>query len=386
MKLARLPLALTLAAPAALAETPSDLGWVKPDPSELFRVFGLRKLISLGPELEPLEAPPFEATAPMISKDGSLAFAATRDGDLHARWIDSGKSLWDVHVGRSGHSFAQYRELLLAGVGTHLVALEAYSGKERWRLDLGGMIGGAITVTGTVAYVPVRPAGVTAVDVVATSVRWRFKRARPEGITVLGQSAVTVDEARGQLYTGLPDGSLAAIALSDGEVRWTATLTSGRRPFRDVDAAPLLTPDGELLAANYDSGLFGLDPDDGRVRWKEPAVTGVTGLTLVMGRVIATDGGAVGLGPKGQVVWRYRPHKGFLSAPMPFGFGMVGFASSSGVIPVLDAVTGKPTQLLSVGPSGVLSPPARLRKDLAILTNRGSLMFFRYGEGSGITR
>lgn len=359
---------------------------MRPAATELYRVFGLRKVLRLGPDLEPLDAPPYEASAPMFTRDGSLVVSATREGELRAHWVASGTQLWSAHVGRTGHSFAQHKELLLVGTGTELVALEAYSGKERWRLDLGGMVGGTIAIDGAVAFVPVRPSGLVAVELTEPRVRWRFKRARPEGITVLGQAAPLVDRSRETVYTGLPDGSLVAIATSNGEPRWTATLGTGRRAFRDVDAAPIFGPDGNLIAANYDSGLFGVDPDDGRVRWKNESLTQITGLTISSGRIVASDGGAVGLRPGGQVAWRYRAHKGFLGAPIPLGFGLVGLPSSSGRMPVLDAVTGKPTQIIDAGPAGSLVPPARLRKDLAVLTNRGTLLLLRYGEGSQISR
>ena len=126
------------------------------------------------------------------------------------------------------------------------------------------------------------------------------QRYGPSGAPAWGTP--TIDAARGQLYLGTGENysdpaettsdAILAIGLADGALRWTMQGTAGdvwnaaciegfgdpancpRRPGPDYDfgAAPMLVSgnDGDVVIAGQKSGvIWGIDPDDGNVRWQQ---------------------------------------------------------------------------------------------------------------------
>jgi outer membrane protein assembly factor BamB len=374
-------LLLSLSAPAPQAPKP-DTGWTRPEPSSLRRLFGLRFTAHLG-DFELLAINQEEWTVPYISRDGARAFVATGRGQLEARDLASGDVLWrKTQLGAIGQSMGEHRGELLVGVLSALVAFDEADGSEKWRLELGGHIGGDLTVTGTTALIPVRPNSMVLVDLVARQEVWRVKRPTPEGMTMRGQSAATVDRARDRAFFGFSDGHLVAVSLATGTQRWAINLGVPREFFPDVDTAPVLVDDGAaLLAASYNGGLFKIDTETGRTLWKKDE-RGIDGLALAgSSLLVAThgEGRVSGLSSRdGTVRWQYKLDRGWPTQPVPLGHGLVAVGASQGAISVLDAQTGRPIQLIKPG-SGVSAHPFFRDPDLVLLSNRGLLMALRLG-------
>ncbi|MFO0725053.1 MAG: PQQ-binding-like beta-propeller repeat protein [Myxococcota bacterium] len=392
-------LLLSLASLPSVAATPSSggtagTGWVRPEHDSLSPVFGLRRVIRLSEPVGFLNIHPEQWAQPFIGNDGSLVYVATDGGLLAALWINSGKLVFKrTDLGQLGASMAQVGDVLLVGSDADLHGLEGYSGKEQWKTELGGTVGGPITVTGTIAIVPVRPSGYVALNGLTGEIRWRQKRGKAEGISVRGTAGASVDAKNKRVFTGAGDGSVSALSLDTGEVLWTTKLSSGKsdEPFPDVDTRPLLADQGRvLLAASYNGGLAGLDPKTGAVLYKKPEILHLTGLTEVKGSawVVASlgDGQAIGLDPRdGRVRWRYKLKKGGVpNWPVPLEHGLVAIPSLSGPVAILDASTGRPMQLINPG-SGISAMPFVRGKDLALWTNKGHLVLLRLGEGTSVT-
>lgn len=389
--------ALLLLLASAPAGSSSGAGWVRPEHDALSPVYGLRRVMRLA---EPsgsvlaLNNHPEQWAQPFIGNDGSLIYVATDAGVLEARWINSGKLLFKRDdLGQLGAAMAQVGDILLVGSDGGLHGLEGYSGKEQWKTDLGGTVGGPITVTGTVAIIPVRPSGYVALNGLTGEIRWRQKRGKAEGITVRGTAGAAVDTKGHRIYGGAGDGSVSALGLDTGELLWTTKLSSQKadEPFPDVDTRPLLADQGRvLLAASYNGGLAGLDPKTGAVLFKKPELLHITGLAEVKGGawVVASmgDGQAIGLDPRdGRVRWRYRLKKGGVpNWPLGLEHGLVAIPSLNGPLAILDASTGRPVQLVNPG-SGLSALPFARNKDLAVWTNKGHLLLLRLGEGSSVT-
>lgn len=354
------------------------------------KVFGLRETVGVG-EPKFLESHPEQWSAPLISEDQALAFIASNAGVLRAIWIATGKELWvRKDLGRFGRAMAQTGDVLLVGSNTDLVALVGYSGKELWRVPLAGFIGGSITIASGVAYVPVRPNQFVAVDLEAKKELWRVKRPVPEGITVRGQAPVTVDPAAKRAYLGFSDGALTAVSMTDGSQIWSVQLGRPRKLFADVDAQPILQNGGRtLLAASYNGGLYALEAANGREVWKKPDVLHLTALVpapkskWLIGSV--GDGEVLGISKKsGAVGWRYKMAKSVPTEAVWVGHGIVVVGASEEASAVLEVATGRPIQLLASG-SGVSVPPATRGAELVLLSNKGLVQFYRWGEGTGST-
>jgi len=366
-------------------------GWIKVEPDKLGTVYGLRRVVKLaGPP--PLLQRAEQWVGPLLASDGALTFVAPEAGGLFAIWTGSGKTLWKRDdIGRLGLGMAQIGDVLMVGTESVLVGLEGYSGKEQWRTEIGGVVGGPITVTSSVAIVPVRPNGYVAINGLTGEVKWRLKRAKTDGITQRGQAAAEVDRARGRVYVGTSAGEVLALSLDSGEVLWTAKLASKKadQPFPDVDTRPLLMDGGRtLIAASYNGGLAALDPATGTIRWQKADLEHITGLTQVDGSawVVGTigDGQVVGLDHvEGRIRWRYRMRGSVPTAPLGLEHGLVAVGASKGALTILDGSTGQPRQLVTPG-SGISAPIDRQGKELVVWTNKGHLLLLRLGQGTAV--
>ncbi len=382
-------LALIAAPISAEAAPEATLGFVKPETDTLRNVYGLRRAVRVAnPEL--LDFNPEEWSAPLISRDNGLVFAGTTDRSLHAVWIGSGKTLWvNKGFGDFGRYMAQHRDTLIAGVDSSVVGIEGFTGKTLWKVEVRGPVGGPITVTGTVAVVPVRSNSFVAVDAVSGKELWRIKRPTPDGITVRGQAAATVDRRNGRVFLGFSDGYLVAVRLQDGEQIWAAPLGNERALFADVDTKPILLEGGRsVLAASYNGGLVRLNAETGRAIWKKPDVSHLTGLEKIPdAQLVAAsfgDGEILGIEPLGGTVrWRYKLDDGTPGRPVALGDGLVLASSTAGTAAVLEIASGRPVQVLSGG-AGIHGTPAVRGHDIAILTDRGMILLHRKGEGTGV--
>jgi hypothetical protein len=127
--------------PTALQKKAPSLGWVRPDPGELRRVYGVRFTRTLA-DPAPLELHPMQLGTPFITKDSALAVVATEGGLLAAISIETGRMAWKrTDLGTLGRSLGQVEEVLVVGSESSLVGLEAQSGKTLWKLDVGGEVG-----------------------------------------------------------------------------------------------------------------------------------------------------------------------------------------------------------------------------------------------------
>jgi len=381
-------LSLALAAQVAPGDAPST--WVEPEASTLKRVFGVRYTRDYS-EFQLLQTNAEEWTQPLISADRARVYIGTRSGVLEALDLATGDSLWKRRdMGAIGWGLAEHRGYVLLGSDSSLVAVDQQLGRDHWKVELDGKLAAGLAVTGTVALAAIRPNAVVAVDLVKGKVLWRVKRPTPDGITVRGQCAPTIDERLNRAYLGFSDGTVVAVDIATGKTVWLATLGIRRDFFADVDAQPILVDSGKaLITASYNGGLFKLDTETGKEIWKQD-LKRISALSQAEpGLLMATLGNGQVAGiyaANGKVRWRYKAKKGYPTRVVPVGHGLVAFGVSQGPMTVLDVGTGRPVQLLTPGSGGVSVPPAHEGSDLVLLTNKGMLLVLRHGEGVGAAR
>lgn len=366
-----------------VAQTP---GFTKPEPGTLRRVLGLRFTKDLS-EFDLLEINEEEWTTPLISDDNVRGFVGTRKGKLYAYDLTSGEELWKrSDMGAIGASMIEFRQKVILGSDSSLVALDQQIGKERWRLDLDAPIGGRMVRTGTIAVIPIRPNAYVAVDLLKGERIWQTKRPTPEGISVRGQAPPAIDRVRRRAYLGFSDGALVSMNLDTGGTEWVAQLGNARDFFADVDSQPQLVDGGRaVIAAAYNAGLFKVEAETGRVIWKREQ-TRINSLTRVGASMLVAghgDGQVLGIGTsKGNVRWRFRFVKGAPVEPLSIGRNLVAVGCTAGPMAVLSIDDGRPVQLVNPG-SGVSVPAFWDDPDLLLLSNKALLLVMRYGSGTG---
>jgi outer membrane protein assembly factor BamB len=380
--------ALLLGALTPAVEAAENDGFITEALDPTVRHFGQRFQIDLS-VFELLEVHPEEWSAPFLAKNGQLVFVGTRTGDLAAFDLGQKRLLWDKReFGDIGRAMEMHGPNLLVGTDSDLVAIEARTGTEAFRVGLDGAVGGAMLVQGNRVIVPIRPNAFVSVDLVTKERVWRVRRPTPEGASVRGQAQATYDAQRKFVYLGFSDGGLMAVDEERGRTEWVQPIGRSQDFFADVDTTPILVSGGAaLIVASYNTGLFSLSPDTGQRIWHRPELLHIFGIAKVSERlVVATTGNREVLGiypANGKVRWRYRFEEGTATVPVVVNSQLIVVGNSQGPIAVLDADTGKPVQTIQPG-SGVSVPPCFRNPDLVLLTNKARLLAFQKGLGVSV--
>ena len=354
----------------------------------LRQVWGGRYIVEHG-AFELLKINKQELSRPYIDKQGTNFYVGLRSERLEARALGTGELVWaKPNFGEVGAEMSEYDGDILVGSGTELVALDKYDGAEAWRMDLGGALSGPPEVFGRVAILPVRPNDFVAVDLDSQALMWRRKRPTPEKLTIRGQAGAYIDGARAIAVLGFSDGTLEAVELSSGEIRWLDRLAEPAELFQDIDTRPIPLADGSIVAAAYNKGVYRLGVDDGAPIWFRP-LESVHGAVKPEGSdfvVMSTgDGRVVGMDPEsGRVEWTYATKEGSLTRPSDAGNGQVWVGTFSGSLSLLDASTGRPLQLISPG-AGVGMPPFVRGEDAVFLSHKALVLVLARGRGQFIS-
>ncbi len=154
---------------------------------------------------------------------------------------------------------------------------------------------------------------------------------------------------------------MATTARSTG-ARSTPSSGQSRPPERSAGAAARLGfiaasaaigSDGTVYIGSFDSNLYALEPDTGRVRWKFPAQDHIYSSAALgsdaSGNTNAiyfgsADGNLYALRPDGKLLWKYDTGAPIRSSPAiglaPDGSEIVYFGSGNGKLYALNAADG----------------------------------------------
>ena len=143
----------------------------------------------------------------------------------------------------------------------HLYAVDASSGRERWRASLGGAVASSPAVSDGTVFATSRERFVTALDLATGAVLWRFE-AGPDLPFAWGWDFWLSSPAvsGGKVYVGSGDGRLYALDARTGRPVWSAA-TGGR-----VRSSPAVA-DGVVYVGSMDGRLYALDAATGERRW-----------------------------------------------------------------------------------------------------------------------
>jgi len=251
-----------------------------------------------------------------------------------------------------------------ASIGPNLVGLQ-------WTLPTGGDVIGSPTVVGGLAYIPSGDGSLRAVDLNSGTVRWRAELDSPLHSTpaVAGNRIVVTTR----------DGRIVALDRDGGKERWQVT-TGPLLPFPwghesgDVYVSSPVVSGGTVVAGAGDGMVYAVDLASGRVRWRgategrvrsSPAVDGGTVYVgSADGRVYAFDLAT------GAERWRFET-EGVGHFSGDFGYdrrtiqsspavadGMVYVGARDGKFYALDAATGALRWRVSHETSWINTSPA----------------------------
>lgn len=291
--------------------------------------------------------------------DGSIYAVSRRDGRL--RWRVGTGPLAPLPWGYEGTDYYASSPvvgggLAFAGSGDgHVYALDAESGRERWRFRTGGRVRSSPALVDGTLYVGSFDGILYALDARTGAERWRHAT---EGTTLLSanfgydrrsiQSSPAV--VNGVVYVGSRDGSLYALSARDGSRRW--------RYAHDATSWAISSPsvrDSVVYEGSSDGHFFHtLRASDGRELWRVVSEHSVWASPVAAGPIVyIAEGGydARGAGlvraldaATGEERWRYRVGGGVLSSPA-VGDGILIVGSDDGGV---YALAGGPRALKRV--------------------------------------
>jgi outer membrane protein assembly factor BamB len=327
--------------------------------------------------------------------DGTLFFGSG-DGNLYALDAASGRERWRyATAGAVDGSPAWVRGgadtpalVVVASRDGSLHAVDAASGEARWRLPLGAelpfrwgwdFILSTPAVHGDTLYVGSGSGEVLAVGAADGAVRWRHATG--------GRVRSSPTVAEGTVYAGSFDGHLYALDAATGELRWKfategTKLDSVAAGFdrQSIQGSPAVTAEQVVFGAR-DGMFYGVDRATGEQRWRIDH-----GMPWVIASPAIGDGKAVVGSSDGKFVtavdlasgkelWRSRTGSNQLGSPAIVG-GIVVVGDFDGAVLGLDLATGRELWRFLAG-DGVFSSPLVADGTIYVGSDDGKLYALR---------
>ena len=310
---------------------------------------------------------------------GGRLFVANAKGTVAALDADTGRDVWRVSVGGE----------LGAGVGAdgqsaavitrdnELVNLR--DGREQWRVRLPARSFTAPLVAGGRVFVLMADRSVGAYDGSTGARLWI--QSRPGEPLVLGEGGVLLVVGN-TLVAGLC-ARLTGLDPSNGNVQWQALLASSRgtnEVERLVDLVGTVSREGGSVCARAFSAAVGcVDTERGTVAWSKPA-KGSTGLSGDATRVFGTESdGTVQAWQRanGEAAWRVDRFKfRELTAPLAVG-RVVVVGDNEGNVHVLSREDGSDMARFATDGSAILGAPVLAGQVLIVQTQKGGVYAWR---------
>jgi len=314
--------------------------------------------------------------SPALVGDG--VYAASRSGTLVRLDAATGQSRWRVSAGKP-ISAGVGADDTLAAVATddgEVIALDAKSGAVRWRARVSSEVLAAPQVGEGLVLVRSADSRIFAFGLEDGKRRWVYQRAAAS-LTVRSPVGVTLHQ--GSAYAGFSGGKLVALSLTNGALRWEATvaLPKGATELERVtDIVGIPWAQGrEVCVGAYQGRVGCYDTQKGSQLWSREMST-LTGVSFdARYAFISDDRGAMHALDRsnGRSIWKQdRLAHRQLSLPLPLGTevaagdlqGFVHFiARESGAFVARAATDGSP----------IRAAPVKLPEGFLVQTRGGGL-------------
>lgn len=309
---------------------------------------------------------------------GSTVTLASNDGTVVALDASTGRDLWRVQTGSAitAGVGSDGKTAAVVNVANEVVAVE--SGVVRWRQKLPAQTYTPPLVAGGRVFVVTADRSVTALD--GASGRKIWTQQRPGEALVLRQSGILL--AVGDTLVVGQSGRLVGLNPSNGSVRWDAPIATSRGTNdveRLIDLTGRVSRVGNVVCARaFQSNVGCVDAARGQVLWSKKSVgsTGVHGdEKMVFGS--EADGKLLAWHrADGERAWNSEllMHRG-LSAPLSVGRS-VAVGDSTGLLHLLSRENGSPLNRLSTDGSGISVSPVLAGNTVVVVTRAGGVYGF----------
>ena len=314
-----------------------------------------------------------------VAVNGNVFTVAGDDGTVLALDAPSGRELWRAEVGTklSAGVGSDGRFAAVVTRGTELVVIEA--GRIVWRKSLGVRVANAPLVAGERVFVLAVDRSVHAFDVLDGQLLWTSKR--PGDPLTLSQSGALL-AFKDTLLVGQGP-RLAGLDPLKGSVRWEVPVATPRGTNEVERLADLVGPVarvGSLVCARAFQAAVGcVDAERGTASWSKN-VGGTNGIAADEQFVFGADASdrlTAWRTASGEIAWNsdgllYRG----LSAPLSVGKTLV-VGDAEGTVHWLSREKGEPLLRLPTDGSAVVAAPTLAGTTMLVATRNGGLFAFR---------
>jgi len=145
-----------------------------------------------------------------------------------------------------------------------LIEMTAATGTITRRIPLPGSPTGPMTRSGDLLIIPVAPAGLVAWHISDAREMWQQTLAAPTQL-----APVIVG---GVVFVAQTDSRVTALALTDGQIRWTTPLAG--------QALALAANRTRVVVAASNRGIYALEAKSGSISWPDTAAADIVGLAI----------------------------------------------------------------------------------------------------------
>jgi outer membrane protein assembly factor BamB len=348
----------------------------------------------------------YERGQPEIDPKHRRVFVGSSDRGLYCVRAEDGHVLWRFETVGFVNGAPLYDErenvVYFGSNDGALYKLDADTGRLRWRFATNAEVARRPVLAGGLLYAVNANDTLLALEPATGKLIWSQHRTPALGMEVAGYSGPLV--WRGKAYVAFSDGTVTAFDAKTGFERWQpvdlpaeAEQQLGEIPtYLDVDTTPvghLLDQGPVVYVGSYAGGVYALDAETGTQVWSNPAVAGVSDLTLWQqparpprspddgpGRparqlLLASTGttGLWALDPEtGAEVWRTALPQGGVSAPVPIQGALLVSTTRLGVF-LLNPIDGSIIDGIHMTDGSAATPAAHGRRAF-VLTNQGALL------------
>jgi outer membrane protein assembly factor BamB len=310
---------------------------------------------------------------------GDAVYAAARDGTVTRLDAANGNERWRVETERrlSAGVGTDGRTLAVATEEGEVIVMEAADGKVRWRARVSSEVLAAPAVGSGLVVVRSVDNRIFAFGEQDGKRRWVYQRA-PASLIVRSPAGVVLVGDTG--YVGFSGGKLAAIALSNGGVRWEATvaLPKGATELErvtDVVGVPVVQG-AEICAAAYQGRVACYEMASGRQVWARE-LSSLTGVSAdARYAYVSDERGAVHALDRtnGRSLWKQdRLTNRALSLPVGLG-STVAVGDFEGYVHFLSRDSGAFVARHATGGGAVRAAPASVPAGVLVQTQDGTLV------------
>jgi len=230
-----------------------------------------------------------------------------------------------------------------------LHAVDAKTGRQRWRAATGGAVRARPTLDGQALYVPSDDGSLYRLEVSDGRLRWKVPVVEGEferGARFDQYAGSAVIEA-GTLYLGTGDGRVLALDPVDGSTRWVFHAGDG------VGSTPAVGG-GRVFVGSFDGKVYALDAASGAVLWSHDTGAPVSSSPALAGGRVLVGSRSYDLfaldAATGEVDWRYYYWFSWVDSD-PTVADDTAYVGSSDALKVLalDVETGRPRWTFRTG-------------------------------------